>query len=68
VFEWLPDWLMMFVTRRLISGETAATKLGHAEQGRAEWLLLADELRELIAKAGIPTPAIDVAFQHLGAA
>lgn len=68
VFEWLPDWLMMFVTRRMISGETAATKLGHAEQGRAEWRLLADELRQLIAKAGIPTPAIDVAFQHLGTA
>ncbi|UCH29713.1 MAG: ketopantoate reductase family protein [Myxococcales bacterium] len=68
VFEWLPGWLMLFVTRRMISGEAAATKLGHAEHGRAEWLLLADELRELIVKAGIPTPSIDVAFQHLGAA
>ena len=67
VFEWLPGWLMLFVTRRMISGEAAATKLGHAEHGRAEWLLLADELRELIVKAGIPTPSIDVAFQDLGA-
>ena len=68
VFEWLPGWLMLFVTRHMISGETAATKLGHAEQGRAEWLFLADEFRELITRAGIPTPAIDAAFHHLGPA
>lgn len=68
VFEWLPESLLLFVMRRMVGAETAAIKLGHAEQGRAEWMLLADEFRELIAQAEIATPAIDAAYRHLSAA
>lgn len=67
VFEWLPESVLLFVMRRMVGAETAATKLGHAEQGRAEWMLLRDEFRQLIVQAGIPTPAIDAAYRHLSA-
>lgn len=65
VFEWLPESVLLFAMRRMLGAETAATKFGHAEQGRAEWMLLADEFRQLIAQAGIPTPSIDAAYRHL---
>ena len=68
VFEWLPESMLLFVMRRMISAETAAIKLGHAEEGRAEWMLLADEFRQLIAQAGLPTPSIDAAYRHLSVA
>ena len=65
VLEWLPEPVLLFSMRRMVSAETAAVKFGHAEQGRAEWMLLADEFRQLIAQAGIPTPSIDAAYRHL---
>jgi len=65
VFEWLPEFVLLFAMRRMLGAETAATKFGHAEQGRAEWILLRDEFREIIAQAGIPTPSIDAAYRHL---
>jgi hypothetical protein len=65
VFEWLPESVLLFAMRRMLGAETAATKFGHAEQGRAEWILLRNEFRELIAQAGIPTPSIDAAYRQL---
>lgn len=65
VFEWLPESVLLSVMRRTAGDETAAIKIGHAEEGLAEWLLLADEFRELIASAGVPTPSIDAAYKHL---
>ena len=54
--------------RRMVGAGTAAIKFGHAEQGRAEWMLLADEFRLLIQQAGIPTPSIDAAYRQLSPA
>jgi 2-dehydropantoate 2-reductase len=68
VLEWLPESILLFLMRRMLKTETAAIKFGHAEQGRAEWMLLADEFRQLIAQAGIPTPSIDAAYRNLSAA
>jgi len=68
VLEWLPESVLLFAMRRMVSGETAAIKFGHAEQGRAEWVLLAEEFDQLIAQAGIPTPSIDAAYRNLSAA
>ncbi len=65
VFECLPESVLLFAMRRMLGAETAAIKFGHAEQGRAEWMLLADEFRQLIAQAGIPTPSIDAAYRNL---
>jgi 2-dehydropantoate 2-reductase len=67
VLEWLPESVLLFVMRRMLSAETVAIKFGHAEQGRGEWMLLADEFRQLIAQAGIPTPSIDAAYRYLSA-
>lgn len=67
VLEWLPEPVLLFAMRRMVSGETAAIKFGHAEQGRAEWVLLAEEFGQLVAQAGIPTPSIDAAYRYLSA-
>ena len=68
VFEWLPESLLLFLMRRMVKAETATIKLGHAEQGRAEWQLLADEFRSLIERVGVPTPTLDVAYRSLSPA
>ena len=68
VLEWLPESVLLFVMRRMLSAETVAIKFGHAEQGRGEWMLLADEFRQLITQAKIPTPSIDAAHRHLSPA
>lgn len=65
ILEWLPEPVLLFLMRKMVGVETAAIKFGHAEQGRAEWLLLADEFRVLIDQAGIPTPSFDAAYRHL---
>jgi 2-dehydropantoate 2-reductase len=64
-FEWLPESFLLFVMRRMVESETTAIKVGHAEQGRAEWQLLADEFRSLIERVGVPTPSLDVAYRSL---
>ena len=68
VFEWLPESLLLFLMRRMVKFETTASKLGHAEQGRAEWQRLAKEFRLLIERADVPTPSIDAAYRHLSPA
>jgi 2-dehydropantoate 2-reductase len=65
VLEWLPESILLFLMRRMLKTETAAIKFGHAEQGRAEWQLLADEFRSLIERASVPTPSLDVAYRSL---
>jgi hypothetical protein len=54
--------------RRMVKAETAAIKLGHAEQGRAEWQCLAEEFRSLIERVDVPTPSIDAAYRQLSPA
>jgi len=68
VLEWLPESLLVFLMRRMLQADTMAIKIGHAEQGRAEWQLLADEFRSLIERVDVPTPSIDVAYRHLSPA
>ncbi|MBT8463800.1 MAG: NAD(P)-binding domain-containing protein [Myxococcales bacterium] len=68
VLDWLPESALLFLMRKMVSAETAAIKFGHAEQGRAEWVLLADEFRQLIEQAGIPTPSLDAAYRQLSPA
>jgi 2-dehydropantoate 2-reductase len=60
--------LLLFLMRRMVKSETTAIKLGHAEQGRAEWQRLAKEFRSLIEGVDVPTPSIDVAYHHLSPA
>ena len=68
VFEWLPESLLLFLMRRMLEAETTAIKLGHAEQGRAEWQCLAGEFRSLIERVDVPTPSIDAAYRQLSSA
>ncbi|MBW2686911.1 MAG: hypothetical protein JRE19_13500, partial [Deltaproteobacteria bacterium] len=64
----LPESLLLFLMRRMVKAETAAIKLGHAEQGRTEWQLLAEEFRSLIERVDVPTPSIDAAYRQLSSA
>jgi hypothetical protein len=68
VFEWLPESVLLFLMRRMVKAETTAIKLGHAEQGRAEWPCLADEFRSLIERVDVPTPSINAAHRQLSPA
>jgi len=68
VFEWLPESVLLFLMRRMVKADATAIKLGHAEQGRAEWQLLADEFRLLIERADVPTPSINAAYRQLSLA
>ena len=65
VLQWLPESLIVFIMKRMFSGETMAIKVGHAEQAHRELQLLAQEFRALNAATRLPTPAMDRLFKHL---
>lgn len=65
LFGWLPELLLIALMRRQVGSDAAAVKIGHALGARAEWQVIADELRELTAKAGLPTPAMDRLYRYL---
>ena len=66
IFEWLPEWVLLAVARRQVSGKEAAIKVGHARQARAECKLLADEFRVLATGTSVPTAAIDRLYKYIG--
>jgi 2-dehydropantoate 2-reductase len=65
VFEWLPESLLLFVMRRMVNDGATAIKIGHAENGRAEWQCLADEFQSLVDRVDVSTPSIDSAYRQL---
>jgi hypothetical protein len=65
VFEWLPESLLLFSMRRMVKDETTAIKIGHAENGQAEWQCVADEFQSLIDRVDVSTPSIDSAYRQL---
>ncbi len=65
VLQWLPESLIVFLMKRMFSGETIAIKIGHAEHAHRELQLLAQEFRALNAATRLPTPAMDRLFEHL---
>ena len=65
VLLWLPEPLIVFIMKRMFSGETMTIKVGHAEHAHREFQLLAQEFRALNAASRLPTPAMDRSFEHL---
>jgi 2-dehydropantoate 2-reductase len=65
LLEWLPEAMLLFAMKRMMSSESVAIKVGHADGGRAEWQLLASEFRTMIDVTDVPTPSIDALFSHL---
>ena len=65
VLQWLPESLIVFIMKRMFSGETIAIKVGHVEYAHGEFQLLAQEFRSLNAATRLPTPAMDQLFEHL---
>ena len=65
VLQWLPESLIMFIMKRMFSGETIAIKVGHVEHAHRELQLLAKEFRSLNTATRLPTPAMDRLFEHL---
>ena len=65
VLQWLPESLIVFIMKRLFSGETMAIKVGHAEHAHHELQLLAQEFRTLNASSRLPTPTMDRLLEYL---
>lgn len=65
VLQWLPEWLIVFIMKRMFSAKTMAIKVGHAEHAHRELELLAQEFRALNAATQLPTPAMDRLVEHL---
>ena len=65
VLQWLPESLIVFLMKRLFSGETMAIKVGHAEHAQRELQLLAQEFRTLNDATRLPTPTMDRLLEHL---
>jgi len=65
VLQWLPEWLIVFIMKRMFSGETMTIKMGHAKHAHREFQQLTQEFRALNAAARLPTPAMDRLFEHL---
>jgi len=64
VLQWLPEWLIVIIMKRMFSTETMAIKVGHAEHAQREFQQLAQEFRALNASTRLPTPAMDRLFEH----
>jgi len=67
VFDWLPEWVLMWIMRRMLRAESTAIKVGHASGARGEGRLLAQEFRALIQQTDVATPATDTLHRELEA-
>ena len=65
VLQWLPESLIVFLMKRMFSGETMAIKVGHAEHAHRELQLLAQEFRALNVSTRIPMPTMDRLLDYL---
>ncbi len=65
IFQWLPEPLLLVVARRMVESDTTSIKIGHALAARNEMRTLADEFRELIQKADVRTPSIDILNRYV---
>ncbi len=59
IFRWIPEPLLLVLTRRMIQSDSTSIKIGHAERARKEMKTIAEEFRALAAATAIATPAID---------
>jgi len=65
IFRWLPEPLLLFLTRRILERETTSIKIGHALGARSEMKTISDEFRALTETTSISTPAMDRLYQYL---
>jgi 2-dehydropantoate 2-reductase len=65
IFLWLPEWLLLFLMRRMLASDTATIKIGHAIGARNEMMTLAAELRDLARQTDVPTPNSDTLRRYL---
>jgi 2-dehydropantoate 2-reductase len=64
-FYWLPCFLLVPVYKALMGSKIAEIAMArHANKAKDEMKLLQDEFLKLIAKANIPTPAINQLIQY----
>lgn len=65
LFEVLPESLLAFFAGRIFAMPFAELVMSkHAFAARDEMIMLADELRQLARRAGVPTPASDELYQY----
>jgi len=69
VVEWIPESLLAFGMGRFLDTELAVVGLGgHGNAAPDEMKELADEFRDLLRRAGLPSPACDRLYAHIDAA
>lgn len=59
VFHWIPEFLLVAMTRRKLNDKSWSVKIGHASNARDEMKFIANEFRELARRSGIATLAFD---------
>lgn len=60
ILKWLPSWLLVAVLQRSFATKRAETVMWrHASVARGEMELLGRDVRALLSRAGLPTPASD---------
>lgn len=58
VLRWVPTWVLMPVLRRVLSTRSAELVLWrHSDHARTEMKALADDVLDLLRRAGLPAPA-----------
>ncbi len=68
VLLWLPEWLIVLGMKRMFRSETMAIKVGHAEDAKREFQMLAQDFLALNEATRLPTPAMKQLFGHHDAA
>lgn len=58
-FLWIPEPLLLMLTKRKLDDDAMKIKIGHASRARKEMKAIADEFYELVRRSGVKTPSID---------
>jgi len=66
--EWLPEPVASFLFRSLLDSRLADMGAQpHLDAAPDEWKELADEMRVILRKSGLPSPASDILFAQVDA-
>jgi len=64
ILKWIPEPILVALMRRIFKSEKMANLIGHAHAARLEMVQIACELKALVRKASVPTPAMDRLYTY----
>ena len=65
VLDWIPEPVLLFLSRKMLESPGMDIKVGHALRARSEIRALSSELDVLARESGLPTPSVDLLNRHL---